>query len=98
MDTVARLDALESIRFVQASYWRYKDTKQWDLLRTVFTDFAEADYPGDRGGTARGADAVVSFIRDRVGSVQTVHHGHAPEITFQSDTTASGIWPFEDLL
>jgi hypothetical protein len=30
--------------------------------------------------------------------VETVHHGHTPEIELTSATTASGIWAMEDRL
>ena len=98
MDTLARLEALEDIRLIQARYWRMMDMKQWDELRSVFTDDAIVNHPGERGGKAQGADAVVAYIRERVGDVQTVHQGFTPEITFDSDTVASSIWPYEDLL
>jgi hypothetical protein len=74
------------------------DTKQWEQLRTVFTDNAQCSFPGERGGRAHGGDAVVSYIRDRVGNAKTVHQGHAPEIEFDSPTTARGVWAFEDLI
>jgi hypothetical protein len=98
LDVQARLAALEEVRLVQARYWRYMDTKQWDRLRTVFTDDAQCAFPGERGGRAHGGDAVVGYIRDRVGDAATVHHGHQPEIEFDSPTTARGVWAFEDLL
>ena len=28
----------------------------------------------------------------------TVHHGHMPEITLTSDTTAAGVWAMEDTI
>ncbi len=41
------------------------------------------------------------FIRDTskvLTGVSTVHHGHMPEITLTSDTTAKGTWAMEDKL
>lgn len=98
MDARAQLAALEEIRLVQARYWRYMDTKQWDRLRTVFTDDAQCSFPGERGGRAQGGDAVVGYIRERVEDAETVHHGHQPEIEFDSPVAARGVWAFEDLL
>ena len=34
----------------------------------------------------------------RIGDVVTVHHGHMPEVTVTSATTATGVWAFEDRL
>jgi hypothetical protein len=98
LDALTRLAALEEIRLVQARYWRYMDTKQWEQLRTVFTDDAQCSFPGERGGRGHGGDAVVGYIRERVGNAKTVHQGHQPEIEFHSPAAASGVWAFEDLI
>ncbi len=38
------------------------------------------------------------YLRTNIEPVITVHHGHMPEITLLSDTTARGIWAMEDKL
>jgi hypothetical protein len=38
------------------------------------------------------------YLRTNIESVVTVHHGHMPEITLLSESTASGIWAMEDKL
>ena len=45
-----------------------------------------------------GADRFVAFLRETIGAVITVHHGHMPEIELTSPTTAKGIWALEDQL
>ena len=40
----------------------------------------------------------MSFLRDTIGDVVTVHHGHTPEIDLTSPTTATGVWAMEDML
>lgn len=45
-----------------------------------------------------GRDAVLAVIRDVVENLQTVHHGHMPEIAFVDARNATGIWAMEDEL
>ncbi len=48
-----------------------------------------------------GPTALAAAIRNTLDGnvfVTTVHHGHTPEITLTSDTTATGIWAMEDEL
>ena len=45
-----------------------------------------------------GADEFLAFLRETLGDVVTVHHGHMPEIELTSPTTATGIWAMEDML
>ena len=49
-------------------------------------------------GVSRGAEDITVFVRKAVGRVESVHHGHMPEIELTSDTTASGVWSMEDKL
>ena len=48
------------------------------------------------GGVMAGADHFLAFLRQAIGDVITVHHGHMPEIALTSSTTASAIWAMED--
>jgi len=45
-----------------------------------------------------GRDAFVTQNAETLGGVVTVHHGHMPEITITTETTATGIWSMEDKL
>jgi hypothetical protein len=56
------------------------------------------DTTSSGGGVVEGADVFLSFLRDVIGDVVTVHHGHMPEIEIVSATSARGIWAMEDLL
>ncbi len=38
------------------------------------------------------------MIREVVGNLWTIHHGHMPEIEVLDDVTARGIWAMEDEL
>ena len=37
-------------------------------------------------------------MRDAVQQMETVHHGHMPEIEVTGEATATGVWAMEDLL
>jgi hypothetical protein len=91
-------DDLEAIRQLKARYFRLMDEKDWDALAGVFTDDVEMDMTGEGSGVISGREAYMPFIRDVLDGVTTVHHGHMPEITITSPTTASGIWAMEDKL
>ena len=91
-------DDLEEIRQLKARYFRCMDLKDWDGLAAVFTDDVEIDMTGEGAGVTRSVEEYMPFLRDAIGDVTTVHHGHMPEITITSATTASGIWAMEDQL
>ena len=99
MDDIERLDAIEEIKQLKARYFRCMDTKDWDGMRAVFTDDVVIDTTQDAGGEAiSGADTFMPFLRSHIEDVLTTHHGHMPEITITSPTTATGIWAMEDML
>ena len=50
------------------------------------------------GGIQDDRDSFMAMLEQSIGDVTTVHHGHMPEITLTSDTTATGIWAMEDKL
>ncbi|WP_255583494.1 nuclear transport factor 2 family protein [Dietzia sp. ANT_WB102] len=54
-----------------------------------------------RGGPVVGGAALTAAIRATLDGdvpVTSVHHGHTPEITLTSETTAVGVWAMEDRL
>jgi hypothetical protein len=91
-------DDLEQIRQLKARYFRLMDEKDWDALAEVFTDDVEMDMRGEGSDLIRGRSAYMPFIRQVLDGVTTVHHGHMPEITITSPTTATGVWAMEDKL
>lgn len=92
-----RLCALEEIRVLKARYCRAIDTKQWDLLRSLFTE--EARFEGF-GSAPDGAnvDTFVQGVADRLRDAVSVHHCHTPEIVFFGVDVARGIWAMQDVL
>lgn len=97
-ESVPRADEIEAIRRLKARYFRTMDAKDWDAMRAVFSDDLVMDTTESGGGTITGADEFMAFLRDAIGDVVTVHHGHMPEIELTSATTATGIWAMEDML
>ena len=91
-------DDIEAIKQLKARYFRLMDTKDWDGLATVFTDDVRIDMTGEGGGVTESVTDYMPFIRQVIGDVITVHHGHMPEIALTSPTTATGIWALEDRL
>ena len=92
------MDDLEAIKQLKARYFRTMDTKNWEAMREVFTDDLVTDTTESGGGVIKGADEFVDFLRQTLADAVTVHHGHMPEITVTSSTTASGIWALQDLI
>jgi hypothetical protein len=89
---------IEAIKQLKARYFRLMDTKDWDGYATVFTDDVVIDTTEDGAGVTRGRAEFLPFLRQTIGDVTTVHHGHMPEITITSPTTAAGVWSMEDEL
>ena len=112
LDSGEQALAIEEIRHVFAARLRALDEKRWDVYPTLHTGDVVSEtwggLPEDKqpqtGGTSNrvvGPEALTAAICGMLGGpthVTTVHHGHAPEITLTSDTTATGIWPMEDRL
>jgi len=92
------MDDLEAIKQLKARYFRTMDTKQWDEMRAVFTDDVTVDTTASGGGVVTGAEEFMVFLRETLGDVTTVHHGHMPEIEVTGDTTAVGTWALQDIL
>ena len=67
-------------------------------MRQVFTDDVEMDTTASGGGVTTGADDFMTFLREMIGDVVTVHQCHTPEIDVTSATTATGVWAMEDML
>ena len=100
MTAADRLTAIEEIKQLFASRLRIMDTKQWDRYGSVHTDdvVSETFGTGDPVvGRSDLTDAIRNVLDGNV-SVTSAHHGHTPEITLTSNTTATGIWAMEDQL
>jgi uncharacterized protein (TIGR02246 family) len=91
-------DDLEAIKQLKARYFRLMDTKDWAGFRALFTADVRVDVSGDGAGVYEGVETFLEMLVPTLEGVVTVHHGHTPEITLTSPTTATGIWAMEDHL
>ncbi len=89
---------IEAIKQLKARYFRLMDTKDWDGMAQVFAPDVEIDMTGEDGTVHHGVAEFMPYLRTNIEQVITVHHGHMPEITLLSETTARGIWAMEDKL
>jgi len=102
-DAAAALLAVEQIKGLKARYFRCMDYKDWAGLRAVFTDdvitdFRDSVQPRDEALLITGADRYIAMLAPVLAPLVTVHHGHTPEITLVSETSATGVWAMEDQL
>jgi hypothetical protein len=104
---LATVEAVEQISQLKARYFRLMDQKQWEEWRDVFTEDVTATYHGvprvhdrDINGELRchGRADLVAKVGGFLNTGISVHHGHMPEITITSPTTARGIWAMVDYL
>ncbi|HEV7680363.1 MAG TPA: nuclear transport factor 2 family protein [Candidatus Dormibacteraeota bacterium] len=92
---VRRLLDRAAIEELKARYFRFVDTKRWDDLALCFTEDASL---AAGGNDARGREAIIALVRRFLDDGRSVHQGHMPEITFDSDDSASGVWAMFDLV
>jgi hypothetical protein len=88
---------LEAIRRLKYAYFRTLDLKQFDELGLLLTEDATAAYEDGRT-VLEGRQAIVQWLSAALSThdLITKHHGHHPEISFTSATTATGTWYLED--
>lgn len=114
MSDVERLAAIEDIKQLKASYFRALDTKDWVLMREIFSSNPSADYRGavdenssEGGGTVANAvnsqvltdtDMIADGLRDALAGCKSSHLGGNAEITILPDGTAKGVWAMQDWL
>lgn len=89
---------IEAIKQLKARYFRTMDTKDWEAMRNVFSPDVHVDVTDDGAGTFDGVDTFLAMLTPMLAGVVTVHHGHMPEITLESETSATGVWAMEDHL
>ena len=97
--TLEDLLDIHAIQQLKHRYLRCLDQKDWDTLRTCFTEDAQASY----GGGAKelsGRDAIMAFLTESMGSegMLTSHRCTQPEIDLVGPGEATGTWALEDVV
>jgi SnoaL-like domain len=99
MDLTQKLAAIEEIKVLKARYFRCLDAKDWDGWRKlVFCANSEMLVPEAQAEPVIGIDRIITFVEQVLRGTVTIHHGHMPEISIESDSAASGIWAMEDVI
>ncbi len=105
-------ESVEEIKKLKAKYCRFADTKQWQMFHALFTDDAVLDLraglsldPADQDdmfaetGYLDGKESIETWTVQTADAISTlVHQCHTPEIEFETETKARGIWAMEDRL
>ena len=89
------MDDVEEIKKLKARYFRGLDSKDWELYASVFAEDCVVDLRGSGGELYEGRAAIAGYVSS-LKLVQSVHHGHMPEIELTSPTSATGVWVLED--
>ncbi len=97
MDALNNLLAIEDIRAVKARYCRLLDSKDWAGFAALFTEDAVMDVREDTGNPPiTGIAAIVAQVRFAVDDAATSHQVHTPEISFDDEDSAAGVWAMQD--
>lgn len=97
MTEIEELMAREEIKLLKARRDRAVDTKDWDLYLSLHAP----DHVSHNEGYPRweSAQEMIDNVSQLLGpQSKSVHHSHTPEITFESDAKAKGIWAMEDMI
>jgi hypothetical protein len=92
---IQQLLDVEQIKQLKARYFRLMDQKRWDEWGEVFAADAVMDVP-EANMVTEGRAAIVQAVSGVLTGVQTVHHGHMPEIEITGPDTATGTWAMFD--
>ncbi|MCH2169938.1 nuclear transport factor 2 family protein [Myxococcota bacterium] len=101
MNDMEKLVAIQEIRRLKARRVRSMDLKDWPGYAACHTDDAvTTTFQSEVGDTdpVVGGEAIAARLARQLEGRTTAHHVHEPEIEITSPTTASGIWPMEDML
>lgn len=89
--TVAKLDAIESIKCLKNKYFRALDQELFDEVASCFTDDGVIDY--GPAGTYEKVSDFISMITEyaKTNTAKGIHQGYNPEVEVNGNT-ASGKW------
>lgn len=97
-ERIGRLEDIEAIRYLQAKYQRYLDSRDFDSLAECFTVDAKSSY-GNNKMSYNGRDAIIKFLADVMSiNMPSAHLIHGGEIDWIDSENAKGTWYLEDHL
>ena len=90
---IERLMALDAIAKLKARRDRAADTKDWALYESLHAP----DHVSENGDYGRWTSAkeMMLYVPKSMEYLQTAHHSHTPDITFETPTKAHGVWAME---
>jgi hypothetical protein len=97
MDLLDRLHAIEEIRRLKSRYFRFMDTKQWDLLPGLFAPDMQVLTPAGAVYLDSGPAFAASLKHSLEHSV-SVHQGFMGEIEIIDEQNATAIWAMQDVI
>ena len=89
------MDDIEAIKQLKARYFRALDSKDWQAYGDVFAEDCVVDLSRAGGEIIHGRENFRAY-GSSLTIVQSVHHGHMPEIELTGPDSATGIWVLED--
>jgi ketosteroid isomerase-like protein len=92
---ISRLEAIEAIKKLKASYFRCVDFRLWDEFSDLFTDDLEVDF-AESTSKPKGKAEFLASVANHFITGYSVHHGHLPEIEIVDEHTATALWPMYD--
>ncbi len=92
---IEKLKALEEIGLLKARRDRAADTKDWNLYESLHAP----DHVSENGDYGRwtSAQEMIVNVAKSMEHLTTLHHSHTPEIEFESDVKAKGVWAMEGM-
>lgn len=106
-DALSHLLAIEAIKQLKARYFRSVDTFDLEGWLDCFTDDCQLvldvgarrrDRPAPPTIRLNGKQELMEYWNSNTTRIESVHHGHMPEIQLLSDSEAWGIWAMEDIV
>ena len=92
---IAKLMAIDAICLLKARRDRACDTKDWDLYASLHAPDHVSEN-GDYGRWTSTAEMML-YVPKSMRNLTTLHQSHTPDITFETATTARGIWAMEGM-
>ena len=90
-----QLKEIEEIKQLKARYFRFLDTKNWFELGACLMENVVFSYPPQKI-EVNGRVALIENFSTRHAKTKTAHTGSMPEILFNDNWHAEGIWFMSD--